>query len=79
MRAANAIAKYVWDNPTPDETEALAKRIDAETGLPELIEALQACIPYVEGAYECAFPNQYENEFVLGQARDVLARVDGKP
>jgi hypothetical protein len=75
MRAANAIAKYVWDSPTPDETETLAKRIDAETGLPELIDALGGM---VEQLANQTHPDSPWGRKALKQSRDVLARVEGK-
>lgn len=30
----------------------------------EYIEALRLALPYVQGAYECAFPDQEENDYV---------------
>jgi hypothetical protein len=40
---------------------------------PDLLAALRAAKRYVEGAYECAFPDQEENAAVL---RDVNAAID---
>ena len=41
--------------------------------LPELIAAAEAAVPYVEGAYECAFPNESDNAEVLATLRAALA------
>lgn len=42
----------------------------------ELLAALRATIRYVEGAYECAFPDERENESVAEQARAAIARAE---
>ena len=34
--------------------------------------ALADCVPYVECAYECAFPDEFENTRVLEAARSAL-------
>lgn len=46
---------------------------------PDLLEALQLALPYIEGAYECAFPDSDHNENVLTQAREAIAKATGQP
>lgn len=41
-----------------------------------LAAALKDAIPYVEGAYECAFPDQWENEEILQECKDAVALVE---
>lgn len=43
----------------------------------DLLAALEECIPYVEGAYECAFPNEYVNDAILAAARAAIAKAKG--
>lgn len=41
----------------------------------ELLEALQAAEPYVARAYECAFPDEIENRYVLNQVREAIKKA----
>ena len=43
-----------------------------------LVEACEAALPYVEGAYECAFPDASENDSVVAQLRAALALAKGE-
>jgi hypothetical protein len=42
---------------------------------PDLLEALRLALPYIEGAYECAFPDSDHNENVLEAARAAIAKA----
>lgn len=44
----------------------------------ELYEALEASQIYVEKAYECAFPDQAENDAVLALVSAALAKARGE-
>jgi hypothetical protein len=46
---------------------------------PDLFEALRLALPYIENAYECAFPDADHNDNVLTMARAALARATGQP
>ena len=41
------------------------------------VEALEYALPYIEGAYECAFPDASENDYVLVLARAALENAKG--
>lgn len=43
-----------------------------------LLEACKAALPYVIGAYECAFPNESENDSVAEQIRTAIAAAEGE-
>jgi hypothetical protein len=53
----------------------IALRLNAHQGL---VEALKDAVPYIAGSYECAFPDEPENERVLQQAKAALAMLEGK-
>jgi hypothetical protein len=55
-----------------DEANANAKLIAAA---PDLLEALRLALPYIEGAYECAFPDSDENNNVLEAAKAAIAKA----
>jgi hypothetical protein len=57
------------------ETPEIALRLNAHEGL---VEALKDAVPYIAGSYECAFPDEPENERVLQQAKAALAMLEGK-
>lgn len=42
----------------------------------EMKEALMQTMPYVEGAYECAFPDESENEYVMYKAKSAIAKFN---
>jgi hypothetical protein len=41
-----------------------------------LLAACREMLPYVDGAYECAFPNESENESVAASARAAIALTE---
>lgn len=43
----------------------------------ELLTALKEALPYVEGAYECAFPNVIENDAVVKQIKAAIDKAEG--
>lgn len=43
-----------------------------------LLEALELALPYVKGAYECAFPEESENAFVQDLAETAIERAKPK-
>lgn len=43
---------------------------------PEMYEALLAALPYVEGAYDCAFPDQNYNDDVIDKIKSLLDRIN---
>jgi hypothetical protein len=45
---------------------------------PDLLAALEEALPYVERAYECAFPDEAENERICDTARAAIARAKGE-
>lgn len=45
---------------------------------PDLYEALEDARRYVSGAYECAFPDEQENERVLDAVDAALAKARGE-
>jgi hypothetical protein len=44
----------------------------------DLVQALRDTKPYVENAYECAFPDESQNQYVLEQTNNVLNRFEEK-
>ena len=44
---------------------------------PDLLEALKEALPYVLRAYECAFPNERENEAIADEIRAAIAKAEG--
>jgi hypothetical protein len=72
----------VWFQRVPAEgvshediADEIALRMNAHEGL---VEALKDAVPYIAGSYECAFPDEPENERVLQQAKAALAQLEGK-
>jgi hypothetical protein len=59
-----------------EERKKLIAHIDER--LNELVEALEAALPYVKGAYECAFPDEDENEEVISAAESALKKARGE-
>lgn len=54
------------------ECTANAKLISAA---PDMLEALRLALPYIEGAYECAFPDSDHNESVLNMVREAIDKA----
>jgi hypothetical protein len=65
------VAGIGTDKDDPECT-ANAKLIAAA---PDLLEALRLALPYIEGAYECAFPDSDENNNVLEAAKSAIAKA----
>lgn len=42
---------------------------------PELLEAIMLALPYVEGAYECAFPDSDHNENVINAIKSAIKKA----
>jgi hypothetical protein len=61
--------------PDHEEAKAYATLFAAA---PELLEALKLALPYIEGAYECAFPDSDHNDNVLTMAREAIEKATGK-
>jgi hypothetical protein len=40
----------------------------------DIVQTLKLAKPYVDGAYECAFPNEHENEEVRESVNNILER-----
>lgn len=70
---------------TEEFVEALSNQASKQTEIiinlkdlnEELLEALQLALPYVVGAYECAFPNQSENEYVRDRVESAIQKAKG--
>ena len=45
---------------------------------PELLEALKEALVYVKGRYECAFPDEQENESVEARVIAAIAKAEPK-
>jgi hypothetical protein len=60
--------------PDLEEAKAYAKLFAAS---PDLLESLRLALPYIEGAYECAFPDSDHNEYVLEAAKAAIAKATG--
>jgi hypothetical protein len=78
MRAAERLldqAHTHWMREQSMAFESAAAIIDAETGLPELIDALGGM---VEQLANQTHPDSPWGRKALKQSRDVLARVEGK-
>lgn len=72
--AIGGLIASVEDNRvyTLGQCQATAKLFSAA---PELFEALRLALPYIEGAYECAFPDSDHNENVLEAAKAAIAKA----
>jgi hypothetical protein len=46
---------------------------------PDLFEALRLALPYIQDAYECAFPDTDHNANVLSMAQLALSKAIGQP
>ena len=44
----------------------------------EQLEALEKALPYVDGAYECAFPDQSENDWVKELIESAINKAKGQ-
>ena len=40
-----------------------------------LLSALEDALPYVQRAYECAFPDEWENENVASSAKEAIEKA----
>jgi hypothetical protein len=72
---ASALGTHVGPS-TKEEVKANAYLIAAA---PDLFEALRLALPYIQDAYEYAFPDADHNENVLTIAREALAKANGQP
>ena len=66
---------YCCTIDSDDQREATGHLIAAA---PELYEALVEARRYVLGAYECAFPNESENQRILESVDAALAKARGE-
>ena len=65
--------------PYQETVNEQAERIrDLDAQITKLRAALKACLPYVERAYECAFPDATENDAIIEQARATLRETEGR-
>ena len=44
----------------------------------ELLEALKAALVYVQGRYECAFPDENENEDIEAMVLAAIAKAEAR-
>lgn len=58
--------------PTREEAKANASLMAAA---PDLLEVLCLALPYIEGAYECAFPDGDHNENVLNAVKAAIEKA----
>jgi len=74
MKTKEEIFKLIMSEP--DESALiveLSEQIDQQfKRIEELEAALRSALPYVEGAYECAFPDEQENEYVREKIESLL-------
>lgn len=68
------IVKYINDLIGPEiDLDLLAVENEKKNQrIRELEEALRESLPYVLGAYECAFPDQAENDYVVDKIKQLL-------
>lgn len=52
--------------------------VDLIAAAPELLEMLEAALPYVIGAYECAFPDAEKNEWLAEEIRAAIKKARGE-
>jgi len=64
------------DNKTMTSAKLISKAPDLLQLCEEMKEALMQTMPYVEGAYECAFPDESENEYVMYKAKSAIAKFN---
>jgi hypothetical protein len=65
-------------NPKSGNFDFIAECERLEKLNAEMLEALKAAMPYVRGAYECAFPDQEENDEVLEMVNDAIRKAEGQ-
>lgn len=47
---------------------------ELEKELESALIHIERMLPYVKGAYECAFPDQSENEWVIEQSENFISK-----
>ena len=70
-RFSDELGEHIWNTyvlPLQKEKEEL-KAANAE-----LLEALKEALPYVVGAYECAFPDEQENEYIRDKVSALITK-----
>ena len=77
----NLIKKHcIWWNDSVNKVEFHANDVTrmlqeySKQQNAEYIEALRMAIPYVQGAYECAFPDQEENDYVAEKIKSLIEK-----
>lgn len=58
--------------PSMNEMDYYNRIKQLESANKELVEALSLALPYVQGAYECAFPDQSENDYVKEKIQELI-------
>lgn len=61
-------------NAIRSESDALLKERELKKELESALIHIERMLPYVKGAYECAFPDQSENEWVIEQSENFISK-----